>query len=288
METVHNSRTIRLLLKYWEYHRHTDALKLPMHSHLFWQLNAAESGTADFIRDKGGELRLNAGDLLFVPPRVPHLLRYTQKEFVGFSFKLEIHGIDDCGMQPIHIPSSQESLAGLRALRELLTATFPHNHIFAGENLVCDNTDYNTTLVESLLLGFFLRYVFGDSEHGTPFLRQIRKQLQQRHGLPLPVSELAQLCGYSPGHLSELIRQECGTGAKTLIDRERARMAARFLEFSDMKINEIAEHMGFSSLFAFSNFFHRHHGFTPTAWRKEKRNELDSATGPAIQDSGNP
>ena len=284
METEMPDGVIRLFLRYWEYHRHTDSLKLPMHSHLFWQLNLAESGRARFFAEKEFEYELETGDLLFIPPRVPHLLRYGDTAFVGFSFKFEIRGMNGSGIVPIHIPSSRETRGCISGVRELLTATFPNDHIFNGENLICGDASYSTVLVESLLLGMFSRYVLsGAGEHDSPLLQHVRKQLRQRHGCPLPVGELARSCGYSAGHFSELIRKECGLSAKRVIDRERSRIAAHFLEFSDMRIGEIAEYMGFTNLFSFSNFFHLHFGCTPSAYRRESRKETDPATGPAIR-----
>ena len=284
METELPDGVIRLFLKYWEYHRHTDSLKLPMHSHLFWQLNLAESGEASFFADQRIEYTLHAGDLLFVPPRVPHLLRYGMEAFVGFSFKFEIRGLNGNGIEPIHIPSSRETRGCINGIRELLTATFPNDHIFSGENLICDDASYNTVLVESLLLGLFSRYVAGGAGHREPPLVQhVKRLLRQRHGCPLPVGELAMSCGYSAGYLSELVKKECGLSAKGLIDRERARIAAHFLEFSDMRIGEIAEYMGFPNLFSFSNFFHLHFDRTPSSYRRESRSELDISTGPAVQ-----
>ena len=284
METGVAGGIIRLSLKYWEYHRHTIALKLPMHSHLFWQLNLAEAGGAQFVTGKNDVRELNSGDILFVPPEVPHLLRYRRTEFVGFSFKFEVHGMDGRGSGPIHIPASRETRGGIHAIRELLTATFANRHIFSGENLVCDESAYNTVLVESLLLGLFSRYVLGEDRRETPLFQQVKKLLRQRHGTPLSVRELAENCGYSAGYLSGLLKKECGFSAKALIDRERAQIAAHYLEFSDMRIGEIAEFMGYPNLFAFSNFFRLHCGCTPTEYRRECRRELDASTGPAVRD----
>ena len=68
-----------------------------------------------------------------------------------------------------------------------------------------------------------------------------------------------------------------------MIDRERASMARHYLEFSDMNIGEIAAHMGFASLFAFSGFFRLHNGCSPRAFRAACRAGLDAASGPAVR-----
>ncbi|WP_294434770.1 hypothetical protein [uncultured Victivallis sp.] len=57
-----------LSLRLWEYHRHDRRIELPMHSHLFWQLNMAEAGTAEFVTPDAPPRELSAGALLFVPP----------------------------------------------------------------------------------------------------------------------------------------------------------------------------------------------------------------------------
>ena len=272
-------------LRFWEYHRHDSHVQLPFHSHFFWQLNMVEEGQAEFVASKEKlHIELNPGDLLFIPPNCTHLLHYDRGVFVGLSFKMEVHGLTDCADRPIHIPSSPQTIGCVKAIKELLIATFPTNNIFSGETLLNCDDDYSL-LVESLLSGLFQRYVAGSGQNATsPLLRNVRQLLLQRHGQPLSVQELAKFCSYSAGHLSELLFQECGLRAKPLIDRERTVIAANFLEFSEMNINEIAEYMGFPNVFAFSAFFRRHTGIAPSIYRSRKRNQLPSDSGPAIQE----
>ena len=277
----------RLNLRFWDHHSHTEKLKLPLHSHLFWQLNIVEKGYADFIApDKKFQIKLQPGDFLFGPPGCSHRFRYYPEACIGFSFKMEVHGLkDDDAEQPIHIPSSPETFGCVRAIRELMFATFPIEASFSREiMLTCD--DSYSLLLESLLIGIFRRYAAGTSQDAaSPLLRTIRQMLQQRHGNPLTVKELAQSCHYSAGHLSELLHRECGLRAKPLIDRERTVIAANFLEFSEMNISEIAEYMGFPNVFAFSTFFRHHTGSSPAAYRDQKRNELPGSSGPAIREN---
>ena len=111
----------------------------------------AEAGTAEFVTPDAPPRELSAGALLFVPPRREHLLRYGDEPFVGFSFKMEVRGIEDDGSPPLLIPPARVNAGCINAVRELLTATFPNIRLFNGENLLCNDDDY-TLLVESLLL----------------------------------------------------------------------------------------------------------------------------------------
>jgi len=257
-----------LHLKLWEYHRHTGQLILPPHAHMSWQLNLIESGRALFGCDGQTDSMLSPGELLFVPPGCRHYFRYFEEPCIGFSFKMVVHGLDDAGACPIRVPASRENAGCLRAIRELLLSTFPENLIFAGEHVICSEEHYGF-LVESLLTGLFRRFVLSDRPESSQLLKMLRQLLQQRHGQPLTVAELARHCRYSPGHLLALTRQEFGAGTKALIDRERMMMARHFLEFSQMNIGEIAEHMGFKSAFAFSNFFRLHDGMSPREYRSQ-------------------
>ena len=51
-----------LSLRLWEYHRHDRRIELPMHSHLFWQLNMAEAGTAEFVTPDAPPFLILHGD----------------------------------------------------------------------------------------------------------------------------------------------------------------------------------------------------------------------------------
>jgi len=257
-----------LNLKLWEYHRHAGDLVLPPHAHAFWQLNLFESGRALFGCDGQPDREAGPGELLFVPPGCRHYFRYFDEPCVGFSFKMVVHGLDDAGQLPIWVVASRENAGCLRAIRELLLSTFPENLIFAGEHVICSEEHYGF-LVESLLSGLFRRFVLSDRPESSRLLNRLRQLLQQRHGQPLTVAELARHCRYSPGHLLALTRQEFGFATKELIDRERMMMARHFLEFSQMNIGEIAEHMGFKSAFAFSNFFRLHDGMSPREYRSQ-------------------
>ncbi len=282
-EAVGRNSVVFVKLRLWDYHRNDRSLKLPLHAHRFWQLNMIESGRALFqTADKWREVKLGSGELLFVPPGCEHLLKYYNEPCVGFSFKLELHGVELSDSQVVHVDKSEESHACINAIRELLTATFPQARIREGENIAGSDDSY-LLLVESLLAGIFQRYLLGTSTGQSPLLRKLRRIVQSRHGQPVKVVELARLCGYSPGRLSELLRQECGLSAKLLIDRERAAIARQLLEFSEMNVGEISVHMGFKTPFAFSNFFHLHNGKSPRAFKVEIQRGIDNASGPAIQ-----
>jgi AraC-like DNA-binding protein len=58
---------------------------------------------------------------------------------------------------------------------------------------------------------------------------------------------------------------------KTYLDLERAKVASRLLEYSDLNITEIAETLDFPDVFSFSRFFRRVVGMSPRPFRQSAR-----------------
>jgi AraC-like DNA-binding protein len=63
--------------------------------------------------------------------------------------------------------------------------------------------------------------------------------------------------------------QNQGYSFKQLTDEVRASLAAQHLSNSNKPLTEIAEILGYSELSAFSRFFQRIYGKSPSEWRRE-------------------
>lgn len=87
----------------------------------------------------------------------------------------------------------------------------------------------------------------------------------------------ARLCGYSRDYLNRQVHKRFGVSLKGWLDRELAGRARRSLDYSSQGVTEIAAELGFPSVYAFSRFFSRVTGMSPTAYRKRH-----GATGDAL------
>ena len=82
------------------------------------------------------------------------------------------------------------------------------------------------------------------------------------------LKEMAEFCGYSQSRFSSLYKSIFGSSpTKDLLDI-RIEKAKRLLIYSSMPISEIAEEVGFSTVFHFSKFFKKTVGSTPTEYKK--------------------
>ncbi|MGT2887558.1 response regulator [Streptococcus didelphis] len=84
----------------------------------------------------------------------------------------------------------------------------------------------------------------------------------------LSLKTLAQTLGFSPNHLSFLIKKELGISFQDYLVQERLKKAKLLLLTSDLKIYEIAEAVGFSDMNYFSWRFKQVVGVSPRQFRK--------------------
>jgi two-component system response regulator YesN len=94
--------------------------------------------------------------------------------------------------------------------------------------------------------------------------------IDNKAGRSMTINELAAFFGYSRNSLSNVFHRETGIKLKTFIDQQRVETAKKMLQYSNLKIVEIAKIMEFSDLFSFSRFFFRNSGEYPSKFRRQK------------------
>jgi AraC-like DNA-binding protein len=99
--------------------------------------------------------------------------------------------------------------------------------------------------------------------------------LDADHRRPWSVASLAAALGLSPGHASSRFRAEHGLSLKRWLDARRADRAGQVLAASDLPIAEVAARCGFADPFAFSRYFRRVTGNSPSAFRAKAGAALD-------------
>jgi AraC-like DNA-binding protein len=68
-----------------------------------------------------------------------------------------------------------------------------------------------------------------------------------------------------------LFREQIGTALRPAIRKVRLQEAASLLTYGNEPVGSIAEQVGFSSIYAFSNEFRRAYGISPSRYRARFR-----------------
>jgi two-component system response regulator YesN len=100
-------------------------------------------------------------------------------------------------------------------------------------------------------------------------MQQICRDLMKSFKEDITIRDLADRHGISPAYLGQLFRKEYGESFKDYRNRLRIEEAARLLRTTDMRVYEIAQHVGYQSTDYFERRFSSFYGTTPTSYRSE-------------------
>jgi AraC-like DNA-binding protein len=96
---------------------------------------------------------------------------------------------------------------------------------------------------------------------------QVRQQLLGPLGLVATLDEVANALAISPRGLRRKLEQE-GTSFRTLVEDERRDTATQMLRGSDMKLDELAIHLGYTDTASFNRAFRRWMAMSPGEYRR--------------------
>jgi AraC family transcriptional regulator len=211
------------------------------------------------------ELMLSPGELLLVPPRLRHEIRWDPRRpsrhgYVHFEPE-HVDGRPEIGLH-VRRMTRHDPLAGLCAYLLWL----------GRERSAGWEREARRTL--GFLLGVFADGPLPD-EHApaalpaplSDVLHHLRRQWSEMPLRRVSVAELAAVAHVSRSYLNRLFQAEFGVGVASGLDRIRCFRAETLLTRTDMKITSIAHECGFADLYHFSHRFKRLHGVSPSAYR---------------------
>jgi AraC family transcriptional regulator, transcriptional activator of pobA len=102
---------------------------------------------------------------------------------------------------------------------------------------------------------------------GEPLLADVFAVIEQRHGEPLSLRDVARELGMTPGHLTTVVRRRTGRTVVEWIIERRMAEARGLLAETDLPVAEVARRVGVSDPGYFSRLFSRTHGISPREWR---------------------
>jgi AraC family transcriptional regulator, transcriptional activator of pobA len=102
---------------------------------------------------------------------------------------------------------------------------------------------------------------------GEPLLADVFAVIDERHGQPLSLRDVAREVGMTPGHLTTVVRRRTGRTVQEWIIERRMTEARSLLADTDLPVAEVARRVGVTDPGYFSRLFSRAHGASPRQWR---------------------
>lgn len=98
-------------------------------------------------------------------------------------------------------------------------------------------------------------------------IHYMRENIRKR----LSLKQIADYLGISSSHLSSVFQKKTGYSPLNYLSHLKIQEACHYLDFSDMKINQISLMIGFDDPFYFSRLFSKVMGVSPSDYRSRKK-----------------
>lgn len=249
-----------------------------------WLLLYTVDGTG-FFRYPKGKFAAHPGCAVLIPPGLPHDYGLQEEglpwDFLWAHFEPRAAWgtlLDwptlPLGLRTVQCPRPSLTKAVKRTLQEM-NQVFHSNHprtILKALNaleralLLLDEANPSSVLMHRD------ERVQGPLDHITGSIRHIQS-----------VRDVALHTGLSESRLSHLFKEQTGLTVVHFIEKTRLARARDYLELTQRPVSEIASLVGYRDPFYFSKRFHRAHGQSPQAFRRERRRRKS-----APQDSRHP
>ena len=134
-------------------------------------------------------------------------------------------------------------------------------------------------IVSSAMLGeYFMRIMNAETSATDTSKATVKdyfdvsvKYIENNLHTELTVGALCDLLGITQPYLFKIFKQRSGISPKQYIDTGRIKKAKQLLKNTDLTVTQVAISVGFVDVLAFSKFFSKNVGISPSAYRIEKR-----------------
>ncbi len=267
--------------------RHPRFTRHCMHRHNYFEINFVIKGQGNFYFEQEVHT-MKEGEVCIVAPGSTHDFVIEDETSIVYTICIRKSTFDTTFSS---LMRHQDLVSSF--FRQILKDNERSNYLmlFTGNNKECriylrkliletENADeYSNACSVNLIHLFFTNLLrnysktiaFYNYEIGTDF--SLVLQYIQHNYQNITLSSLAEFFHYSEPHLCTLIKQNTGENFTDLIKRLRMKDAVDYLINTDVKINEIAEQIGYNSSDHFSRVFRQTYSCSPAEYRKQHKKE---------------
>src|SRR4051794_31594406 len=261
---------------------HADLPPEHRHAHDFLVLVYVEEGSGSFTVD-GASRPLRPGQVHAVPPG----------QVIGVSAAAEL-----AHCRAWSVAFTPDAVPALAAVSPLTWGHHPLLAMFApgtGPGLVADLdrarwSSWLTELAEELadpgrlgtrevVAGLLTRILVGAARLAPaaspglsdPLVERVFNEIEATYRGPVSVGDVARALGYTPGHLTTVVRERTGRPVLEWITERRMTEVRRMLRETDLPLDVVAARTGMREATYLVRRFRELYGITPQRWRRSQR-----------------
>ncbi len=104
-----------------------------------------------------------------------------------------------------------------------------------------------------------------------PQMSEVFRFIEENYHRAVSLCDVAQVVGYSPAYLTNLMRQQTGKSFYRWLVERRMAQAISLLLKTEQTVGQIAEAVGYQDACHFSRYFRQFYGVSPQGWRSTHR-----------------
>lgn len=234
-------------------------------THLTRELNEYElmivtEGTLYIASDKE-EYEVSEGHYLLMPPTpYQHGTKSSFCRFYWFHFE--------------HTELENGLVFPLKGCFSDLNRLLPFIRSLQDADRTYHNPDLNNAVFRTLLLALLSEQkqpVGEKKNHSDRLCEEIKNYMEWNYFSNIKISDIADYFGYHEKYVSSLFHKQTGTTLKQYLSDTKMKYACRALSTTDISVNQLSIHLGFSDSHNFSTAFKRIVGLSPSAYRLQCR-----------------
>jgi AraC-like DNA-binding protein len=234
--------------------------RMSLHQHVFFQFLLVTSGELSIIDDPGeAPSKLSRGMVSIIPPGIFHNLE-TREGYRQFGINL----IADPGDRLIKILTTHVTSPVVINMPLLLDLIPEIEDCTRLQTIVAIQKIRNR--MEYILLACV--DMLEKQDNAQAFREKLMDYFREKISEPLVLEEISRNLSLSPTHVERLSYQEFGCGALRLFHRLKIDRARMLLHTTDLRIADIADHLGYEDQSYFSRLFKKYTGTSPLAYKK--------------------
>ena len=243
--------------------------KASLHDHDFFEVFLSLGDIVHYIN--GQSFKLCHGSLVFIKPSDIHAIEFNNSStssIINLSFKKEVlKGFAD--FLGILYYSCENLKCNTIILTEEETALYEKKL----KNLAQDNTN-DMILAKTILFELLIKFFYaGNYEYSFPkWFEDMCREMKKPQNFSLGLNRMCELCGYSREYIARCMKKYINTTPTEYINDLKLSYAASMLINSDKSVTDICLNAGFFSTSWFNKLFYRKYSFSPTEFRKRRKN----------------
>ncbi len=252
---------------------------IDMHKHLFFEIHYILNGEGAICELDGEEKLIPTGKFVLIPPTAMHRISSNDNmyKFVfGFEIKFNKEHQDYEkfknlfeGIRTIEIFEGNEQLINI--IDKMLETAY---YCRIGYQLSLSSYLQLFIVEIASILNTNPIYNFADKNYlnnSSIPIESIMKFLNDNANLNLTTNEVAKQFNISSRQLNRIVKKAVEKTVYMLINESKIAYIKKLLLETDMSLNEIAIQCGYSSEYSLSRFFNKSVGWTPAAFRRNRK-----------------